>query len=219
MNNTDMNAKEARQLGQKIAVLVQEGRIEAAYARLAPTLAERTPFPMLERIGRPAGELALQKGRAFANRIATEKTEGGWVVVGAILREQIQRDPSGSFHHCRTHILTANVWYAADILGERVPGPDLVNDFEKAFMLLPKKKFSKRLKRESFVKTRSAWLRRLPHYAVHFTHYIHKRFAVCFLKINQLYKPQNMCKCRYLHPFYFGLLSGIYIKSVLSFIF
>jgi hypothetical protein len=152
-----MKAKEAHQLGTEIAVLVRDGQIEAGYARLAPVLAERTPFPMLERIGAPTGKLSLEFGRNFAARIAADQTEGGWVVIGAILREQIERDLPGSFEHCRDHMITADIWYGADILGERVPGPALVNDFEAALVqLVPWRQDENR------------WVRRAVGVAVHF---------------------------------------------------
>lgn len=131
-----MKAKEATHLGEQIAALVREDQIEGAYARLAPILAGRTPFPMLERMGTPVGQLALDVSRSFAARVATEETEGGWVVIGAILREQLECDPVGAFEHCRQFIIAADIWYGADILGERVPGPALVNAFEPALALL-----------------------------------------------------------------------------------
>ena len=84
-----MRAKEAHQLGIEIATLIQRDQIEISYTRLAPALAQRTPFPMLERISTPNGRLSLASGRAFADRIAAENTEGGWVVIGVIMWEQI----------------------------------------------------------------------------------------------------------------------------------
>jgi hypothetical protein len=152
-----MKAREAHQLGQEIAALVRKDKIEAGYARLAPVLAGRTPFPMLERIGTPTGKSPLDSGRAFTDRIAAEKTEGGWVVIGAILREQIERDPYGSFEHCQAHINRADTWYGADILGERVPGPALVNDFASALSLLAPWRVDQ-----------NHWVRRAVGVAVHF---------------------------------------------------
>lgn len=131
-----MKAKEAHQIGNEIAALVQEGQLETGYARLAPVLAERTPFPMLERIGAPTGKLSSEIGRGFAARIVADQTEGGWVVIGSILRKQIARDLHGAFAACKSHIVAADIWYGADILGERVPGPALVNDFDNALAQL-----------------------------------------------------------------------------------
>jgi 3-methyladenine DNA glycosylase AlkD len=152
-----MKAREARQLGEEIASLIQKDQIEAGYALLVPVLAERTPFPMLERIGTPSGKLSLAAGRHLAARIAADKTEGGWVVIGAILREQIGRDPTGTFEHCRENIISADIWYGADILGERVPGPALVNDFEATLKLLAPWRVDN-----------NRWVRRTVGVAVHF---------------------------------------------------
>lgn len=152
-----MKAKEAHQLSEEIAALVRDGQIEAGYTRLAPVLAERTPFPMLERIGAPTGKLSLEVGRNFANRIAADKTEGGWVVIGAILREQIERDLPGSFEAGKSHIIVADIWYGADILAERIPGPALVDDFDQALAQLA-----------PWREAENHWVRRAVGVAVHF---------------------------------------------------
>ena len=73
------------------ATLTQNHQFEAAYARLAPILAERTPFRYLERIGETFGAAALAPTNDFLARIATYKTEGGWVVIGGALRAQLNR--------------------------------------------------------------------------------------------------------------------------------
>ena len=56
-----MKTKEARELGKRIAGLVQDGQIAQAYTFLSPVLAERTPFAMLRRIGEPVGAGPLEK--------------------------------------------------------------------------------------------------------------------------------------------------------------
>jgi hypothetical protein len=131
-----MRAAEARALGKRIAELVQADRPEEAYALLAPILAERTPFAMLGRIGAAVGIGPLDPVNDFLEHIAYDRTEGGWVVIGCALGQQLDRDPEGAFARCRELIVAADVWYGADILGERVPGPALVNDFQPALDLL-----------------------------------------------------------------------------------
>ena len=118
-----MNAREATELGQRIAALVETGNPEGAYGLLAPVLAERTPFRLLGRIGEAVGAGPLEAVDPFLEHIAAEKTEGGWVVIGSALGQQLGRDPAGAFAQSRTFIIAADVWYGADILGERVPGP------------------------------------------------------------------------------------------------
>jgi 3-methyladenine DNA glycosylase AlkD len=131
-----MKTKEARDLGKRIAGVVQAGQIAQAYALLSPVLAERTPFRLLDRIGKAMGTGSLEAVNAFLERIAVDKTEGGWVVIASTLGGQLDHDPTGAFARCREYIIAADVWYAADTLGERVPGPALVANFQPALGLL-----------------------------------------------------------------------------------
>ena len=48
----------------------------------------------------------------------------------------MDHDLEGAFARCRTYIVAADVWYATDILAERVPGPALVTDFQPTLALL-----------------------------------------------------------------------------------
>lgn len=131
-----MKAKQARELGQRIAALVQDEQVAQAYALLSPVLAERTPFAMLRRIGEPVGAGPLEAVNTFMERIAADKTEGGWVVIARALEEQLGRDLAGAFARCRGFVVAADVWYAADTLGEGVPGRALVVHFQPALELL-----------------------------------------------------------------------------------
>jgi hypothetical protein len=131
-----VKADQARQLGARIAALVKAGEIIRAYGLLSPVLAERTPFDMLGRIGGIVGAGPLDYVNSFLDLIATDRTEGGWVVIGTGLGAQMERDLGGAFVRCRDFIVAGDVWYAADILGERVPGPALVSRFQPALELL-----------------------------------------------------------------------------------
>ncbi len=131
-----MKTQEARDLGARVAAFVRAGEIERAYALLAPVLGERTPFDMLRRIGRPVGAGPLELVNEFLALIATDKTEGGWVVIASALEGQLARDLSGVFVRCRDFIVAADVWYGADILGEGVVGQALVAHFQPALHLL-----------------------------------------------------------------------------------
>lgn len=125
-----MKTREARELGQRLATLVQAGQPAQAYALLAPVLARRTPFAMLRHIGKPVGAGSLERVNAFLELIATDKTEGGWVVISSALEQQLERDLDGAFARCRGFIVLGHVWYAADILGEGVVGHALVAHFQ-----------------------------------------------------------------------------------------
>jgi hypothetical protein len=131
-----LNARQADELGQRIAALVQSKQPAQAYALLAPVLAERTPFRLLDRIGAAIGAGRLPVVSAFLNRVADARTEGGWVVIASALGQQLSRDAAGAFARCHSFVVAADVWYATDILGERVPGPAMVADLPQALALL-----------------------------------------------------------------------------------
>jgi 3-methyladenine DNA glycosylase AlkD len=152
-----MKTKEARELGKRIAALVQAGQMTQAYVLLAPVLAKRTPFDMLRRISEPIGAGPLNATNAFLERVAADRTEGGWVVIGSALGQQLDRDSMDAFARCREYVIAADVWYAADILGERVPGPALVADFQPALALLA-----------PWREDDNRWVRRTVGVAVHF---------------------------------------------------
>jgi 3-methyladenine DNA glycosylase AlkD len=61
---------------------------------------------------------------------------GGWVIIGSALKMHLSQDLGETFERCRTMIIKADIWYGADILGERVPGPALVSSFEPALKAL-----------------------------------------------------------------------------------
>ena len=160
-----MRAQGAKDLGNRIAALVQAGEIDQAYDLLSPVLAKRTPFDMLGRIGEIVGAGPLdgvgpelsRRLNAFLDLIAAGKTEGGWVVIGCALGRQLDRDMEGAFARCQAFIIAGDVWYAADTLGERVPGPALVDHFQPALELLA-----------PWRGHQDAWVRRAVGVAVHF---------------------------------------------------
>ena len=152
-----MKTREARDLGKRLAALILAGRTEQAYACLSPVLAQRTPFAMLRFIGEPVGMEPLEPVNAFLDRIAADKTEGGWVVIASALEMQLERDLAGAFARCRAYIVAADVWYAADIMGEGVAGRALVGRFEPALEAL-----------QPWRQDADAWVRRAVGTAVHF---------------------------------------------------
>jgi hypothetical protein len=151
-----MKIQEARDLGDQISVLVAAARLEEAYVLLSPLLLTRTPFRLLDAIGAHAqarGEMV----NAFLDRIAAEHTEGGWVVISSALRQQTGGDLAGAFGRCRGYVSAADIWYGADIFGERVPGPALVAQFDAALVCLsPWREHPDR------------WIRRMVGVAVHY---------------------------------------------------
>jgi 3-methyladenine DNA glycosylase AlkD len=152
-----MKAAKARNLGQRLATLVEDGQITQAYDLLAPVLAERTPFAMLRRVGEPVGACPQKAIDAFLNLIAVDRTEGGWVVIQSVLAQMLDHDLSGAFARCRDFIVLADVWYAADTMGEGVVGRALVRRFDPALALLA-----------SWREDDNAWVRRAVGTGVHF---------------------------------------------------
>jgi 3-methyladenine DNA glycosylase AlkD len=152
-----MNAKQADALGVQVTALAQAGQPEQAYALLSPVLAERTPFRLLDRIGQAVGAGRLAQANVLLEQIAAKGTEGGWVVIGSALRQQLDRDLGGAVARCRAFTITGSIWYATDILGERVPGPALVASFEPALALLA-----------PWREDANRWVRRSVGVAVHF---------------------------------------------------
>jgi hypothetical protein len=152
-----VRAREATELGQRVAALLQSGQTTEAYSWLAPVLAQHTPFSLLGRIGEQVGAGPLPTVNAFLERIAAARTEGGWVVIGSALGQQLGRDLAGAFARCRAHVVAGDVWYATDILGERVPGPALVADLSPAMALLA-----------PWREDANRWVRRTTGVAVHF---------------------------------------------------
>lgn len=152
-----MLQNEGRMLGEKISPLLTAGEIETAYTLLAPVLAQRIHFPVLGAIGGVIGQGPLEPVNLFLNRIAQENTMGGWVVIGLALNQQLPRDFSGSLARCRNFIVQADSWHGTDNLGERVPGPALVTNFEGAFEEL-----------QTWRSDEKVWVRRAVGVAVHF---------------------------------------------------
>jgi hypothetical protein len=152
-----IKAREARQLGQRLATCVRAGDVQQAYALLAPVLARRTPFAKLDMIGEALGTGPLAPVNAFLEHVAAHKTEGGWVVIGKALGGQLARDLPGALERCKRYVVAADVWYGADILGERVPGPALVSHYAPALALL-----------DPWRTDGNVWMRRTVGVAAHF---------------------------------------------------
>lgn len=155
--NPPNSAREADELGRRVAALVRGDTPDQAYTLLAPVLVERMPFRLLDRIGRTVGVGPLAQVNAFLDCIVAGRTEGGWVVIGSALGQQLARDLVGALARCQSYVVSAGVWYGADILGERVSGPALLSHFEPALSLLAPWREDDNL-----------WVRRTVGVAVHF---------------------------------------------------
>ena len=126
-----MKIKDARNLGIGVCEALNAKRFDSAYLLLTPILAEKNPFRLLDVIGEEIGHGEVEQVNTFLEHIAGYKTMGGWVVIASALAQQLTRDLPGAFELCRRYIIAGDVWYVTDILGERVPGPGLVTDFDR----------------------------------------------------------------------------------------
>ena len=154
---TGMRKQEARRLGAQVRQALASGDTAGALALLFPILDQRTPFPLLEEIGRHLALDSFSKTKRFLDRVAARKTEGGWVVIGAALREHLNGHLEAVLEAARGYIVLADVWYAPDILGERVPGAALLKAFEPALEQL-----------RPWRKDPNPWVRRAAGVAVHY---------------------------------------------------
>jgi 3-methyladenine DNA glycosylase AlkD len=130
-----MKAAEARALGQRIRrMLLSTGAEAGAIRLLGPTLASRISFPILEIVGEAicAETPPLRPVLKLLDLIAATDAEGGWVIIGSVLRQLLPSNVAESLRRCRRYVVKADVWYAADILGERVVGAMLLIDFDQA---------------------------------------------------------------------------------------
>lgn len=131
-----MKSREAQALGQRISAHLQSNQTTQAYALLTPVLAERTPFIMLRRIGAEIEHESLGNLDAFLTCIASDRTEGGWVVISGLLAAYLDRDLAGALNRCHDFIIEADIWYAADTLGEWVVGQALVDNIQSTLDLI-----------------------------------------------------------------------------------
>jgi 3-methyladenine DNA glycosylase AlkD len=131
-----MKSREAQALGQRISTLLQCDQTAQAYALLTPALAQRTPFVTLRRIGAEIEHESLGNLDAFLKRIASDRTEGGWVVISGLLAAYINRNLPGALSRCHAFIIEADIWYAADTFGEWVVGQALVDNIQTTLDLI-----------------------------------------------------------------------------------
>lgn len=75
---------------------------------------------------------------ALCELMVKEKTIGGNVIMGIILKERGHANPNLAFEKAAEYIADADDWYVSDIIGERVFGFTLLTQFDTAFPLFQK---------------------------------------------------------------------------------
>ena len=152
-----MNTKNARQLGGQLKEWIVAGETTRAFSELKPVINEKIPFRIVGLIGDGLGDLDHSRLFPFLDLLAETHTQGGWVIIGTALNRVYPQDPSQVLRQCAGYIVLGDVWYATDILGERVPGPALVTDFRRTLSHL-----------ETWRDSANPWVRRSIGVAAHF---------------------------------------------------
>lgn len=100
-------------------------------------LSHKVKFPILE-----YAALALNKtlssdqiGDLF-ERLAAAKREACYPIIGKLIQLRLKREIAAPFSQAIDHIIEADVWYACDIISERVFGEGLLENFEASYQQL-----------------------------------------------------------------------------------
>ena len=131
-----MRKQDAIELGAAVHVYLEQGLEDEAFGLLLPVLGQRISFPRLENIGKAMATDNLGVIEPFLDRIAATQSEGGWVIIAAALQRYLPERLEYVFRRTRDFIIQANVWYACDIFGERIPGTALLQAFDRSLALL-----------------------------------------------------------------------------------
>ena len=96
-------------------------------------LSAKVKFPLLEHGAAALFQtLPFDRHLAICDAIQNKGTIGGNVVTGKLLQLRLVDDYEASFDRAATYIAAGEVWYASDIIGERVFGNSLLMDTDKA---------------------------------------------------------------------------------------
>ena len=96
-------------------------------------LQHRVKFPLLEFVARELVQFIPQdKQLDFTDTLVTKTYEGQYVILGIVLQERMATQMTQSFAKAVDYMIQADVWYACDIISERVFGVGLLQDFDTA---------------------------------------------------------------------------------------
>lgn len=152
-----MDTKTAREIGKSLAGMIHESSYQAADQVLFPILSTRTPFRILDVIGNELGFETLDSSRPYYDHIAERSTMGGWIIIASALHLQSKIELSAALSAVCDYVIAADIWYAADSFGERVPGHALVELFEPTVAIL-----------SAWRQHPNRWVRRMVGVSVHY---------------------------------------------------
>ncbi len=102
-------------------------------------LRHKVKFPILEYVAVELYKtLSTDQIGDLLKKLAAAKREACYPVIGKLLQIQLKNEIVGSFSHAIDHIIEGDVWYACDIISERVFGEGLLEDFEVSYQQLLK---------------------------------------------------------------------------------
>lgn len=94
-------------------------------------LAHRVKFPILEYVALELNQtLNTSQIEDLIGKLGATKLESSYPIIGKLLQLQLNDDTSATFNKAIDHIIRADVWYACDIISERVFGEGALRNFE-----------------------------------------------------------------------------------------
>jgi len=130
------NTVHARAFAAELAALVSGGENTRAMSALSPVITDKNPFRLLDILGKCISSCPADHLLPFLDAVAQTHAEGAWVVIASALRGCQAQSLASRLEKAQSYIIMADIWYGADIFGERVPGPFLLSDFNTTLSLL-----------------------------------------------------------------------------------
>ena len=131
---------EAKVILQHCLQIYQNDGLEALLKEVhQKLLMQKVKFPLLEYCASILfAQIPKEQHLSFCNRIAQLQTIGGNVLLGIFLQLRLPEHLEESFQKAAAYIAQGEKWYVSDIIGERVYGAALLQQFSQAFPLVNK---------------------------------------------------------------------------------
>jgi len=155
-----MKKDEALQLAAHCIYCIEYDMDEALWVELTPVLEDKTPFHMLDLIGKKIGDrvgIHMDKYLSFFDQLSSAKYMAGYVIIAQALIPLLNVNINLCFDKAKAYLLEGDEWYVCDIIGERVLGYAIFQHFQYALPLF-----------EAYNKDDNHWVRRSVGVATHF---------------------------------------------------
>ncbi|MBU6997336.1 MAG: DNA alkylation repair protein [Theionarchaea archaeon] len=133
---------------------------EAALHALRPILDRKCHFSTLDLLGKRIGQMGVDEHETFFkafDKIIQYNAMGSYVIVSQALIWFLPSHLEFVMRKSREYIITGDVWYVCDIIGERSLGYAVVDNFDEMLPWL-----------ERFLDDENRWVRRSAGVAIHF---------------------------------------------------